>query len=160
MRVFGVKVFDGRRGVLVAVLSVALLGAACLPPAPSASSVVNDVIARQDQARRQAGLPGFLGDAGMNENAQRHAQRLASSSGGTCNLWHSGDLAALYSGHNAGENVACIAGGCQTDGARFASMWLDSPGHRVNIMNPVYRYIGAGAYCDGARTFAVTHYRS
>jgi uncharacterized protein YkwD len=157
-----VKQFLARRGALVVVaLGIAALAAACLPPAPPGySAPVNDIIARQDSARRQAGLPGFLGDGGMNANAQHHAQRLASSSGGTCNVWHSGDLAAMYPGHNAGENVACIAGGCQTNGAAFVSLWLNSAGHRANIMNPVYRFIGAGAYCDGARTFAVTHFRS
>ncbi len=154
-----------RRASLVAgVLSLAVLGAACLPPpAPPAQTFtvgpVNDIIARQNNARTGAGLAGFLGDGGMNSRAQYHANRLASSAGGTCKLWHSSELGTWYAGQSAGENVACFSP-CPANGAAVVNLWLNSAGHRVNIMNPGYRFIGAGATCDGGRLFAVSHYRT
>lgn len=149
------------RGTLVGIaLALAVLGAACLPAAPPGwVNPFNDIISRQNNARVGARLPGFGGDAGMNANAQFHANRLASTSGGACNLWHSSELGAWYAGYSAGENVACVPG-CPSDGAATVSAWLNSPGHRANIMNPGFRHIGAGAACAGGWMFSVTHYRS
>lgn len=42
--------------------------------------------------------------------------------------------------HNVGENVAM---GYET-AASLVQGWLDSPGHRQNIMNPVFRKMGIG----------------
>jgi uncharacterized protein YkwD len=150
-----------RTATLVGIaLALAVLGAACLPPAPPGwVNPSNDIIVRQNNARTGAGLPGFAGDAGMNANAQFHANRLAAASGGACNLWHSSELGAWYAGFSAGENVACVPG-CPSDGAAVVNAWLNSPGHRANIMKPGFHYIGAGAACAGGWMFAVTHFRS
>jgi uncharacterized protein YkwD len=156
-----------RRGAL-AVLAVALavLGAACVPPTASAprpaapsAGPADDIVNRHNAARAGAGLPGFAIDGALNTNAQYHAQRLASSSDGSCRLWHSGELPSWYPGRAAAENVACI-GPCPSNGAQMMSMWLNSPEHSVNIFNGGYRYIGVGVACNGREGFAVVHFRS
>ena len=39
--------------------------------------------------------------------------------------------------------------GCGTDvAARTVRMWLKSPGHRANLLNPAFRWVGAGAASD------------
>jgi uncharacterized protein YkwD len=43
---------------------------------------------------------------------------------------------------NAGENIAV---GYPTSAAVMEA-WLSSPGHRANILDPTYRWIGVGAY--------------
>jgi uncharacterized protein YkwD len=154
-----------RHAVLVAIaLSIIVVGTACVPK-PSAGpsgggggGVAGDLINRHNGARANAGLPGFMVDGAMNANAQFHANRLAAGSNG-CNLWHSGELGGWYSGHAAGENVACL-GPCPGDGGQLMSMWLNSPGHRANIMNGAFRYIGVGVACNGHAMYAVTHFRS
>jgi uncharacterized protein YkwD len=120
--------------------------------------VVGDIINGQNNARAQAGLPGFAVDGGMNANAQFHANRLAG--GGSCgNLWHSGELGSWYAGHSAGENVGCVSP-CPGSGGGFVSMWLNSAAHRANIMNGGFRYIGVGATCNGRAMFAVVQFRN
>jgi uncharacterized protein YkwD len=153
-----------RRGALVVIaLTLVVVGAACRP-SPSAgpaasSSPINDIVGRHNGARAQAGLPQFAVDGGMNANAQFHAERLASSGGGSCGLWHSGELGGWYGGHAAAENVACV-GPCPSNGAQMMSMWLNSPEHRGNIFNGGYRYIGVGVACNGRAMYAVVHFRS
>ncbi len=56
-------------------------------------------------------------------------------------LSHEGFLdrvrAAGYIGFSA-ENIAMNSGSV----ASTFAMWMDSPGHRTNIVNPIYRYVG------------------
>lgn len=151
-----------RRGALAAIaLSVALLGAACVPP-PSGGGggggVAGDIVNRHNSARANSGLPGLAVDGGMNANAQMHANRLAGGGGGCGNLWHSGELGAWYRG-SAGENLGCV-GPCPSNGAQLMSSWLNSPAHRANILNGGYRFIGVGVVCSGGVQYAVVHYRS
>lgn len=49
-------------------------------------------------------------------------------------------------GRSLGENLAMIPGcGPAQVAARTVRMWLASPGHRANLMNPAFRWAGAGA---------------
>lgn len=50
-----------------------------------------------------------------------------------------------------GENIAA---GCTTP-ARVVQMWMGSPGHRANIMNPYYTMIGVGCYYDSAQPYRI-----
>lgn len=162
--------FTGRRArrgaLVVAVLSLTVLGAACVPnpsaappPQQASGGPVGSIINALNGARGQAGLPGFAVDGGMNGNAQFHANRLASGGGGCGNLWHSGEIGQWYAGHAAAENVACFSP-CISDGGQFVSMWLNSPPHRANILDGGYHYVGVGAACNGGAMYAVAHFRS
>ena len=48
-------------------------------------------------------------------------------------------------GHIAGENIA----GGSLDADDVFKDWMDSPGHKANILDPRYREIGVGCYRDG-----------
>lgn len=48
----------------------------------------------------------------------------------------------------AGENLATVGGDGSSVAARTISMWLDSPGHRRNLLDPVYTHTGAGVVRD------------
>ncbi|MBO7667331.1 MAG: hypothetical protein J6T26_02600 [Firmicutes bacterium] len=54
------------------------------------------------------------------------------------------DAGAVYS--RAGENIAIG----QTSPAQVVQAWMDSPGHRANILNEGFRYIGVSARPDPA----------
>jgi uncharacterized protein YkwD len=61
----------------------------------------------------------------------------------TGNLVHQ-NLGPLVNGcqaSNAGENIA--TGHVTADA--MMTMWMNSPGHRANILNPIYTNIGVGA---------------
>ncbi|HEV2819126.1 MAG TPA: CAP domain-containing protein [Solirubrobacteraceae bacterium] len=45
--------------------------------------------------------------------------------------------------YNIGENLAWGSGSWATPRRRVAS-WMDSPGHRANILNPGFRHLGVG----------------
>ena len=157
------KYRDRARGgaLIVIVLALVVLASACVPrpsggPAPASGGPVNDLVNRHNGARANAGLPGFAVDPGLNGYAQFHAERLAGG-GGQCNLWHSGELASWYPGHAAAENIACV-GPCPSNGAAAMSMFLNSPTHVANILDGGFRYIGAGAACNGRVMFFVVHY--
>lgn len=47
------------------------------------------------------------------------------------------------------ENLAEL-GGCDASTARrTVQMWMNSPGHRTNLLNPRYRWVGVGSVSDG-----------
>lgn len=51
-------------------------------------------------------------------------------------------------GRTLGENLAMVPG-CSTGvAARTVRMWMKSPGHRANLLNPAFRWAGAGAASD------------
>jgi uncharacterized protein YkwD len=59
----------------------------------------------------------------------------------------------------AGENIACGSGSYATPDNRF-SAWMNSPGHRANILNRQFREVGIGAVtgthtCGGKRLSGV-----
>ena len=47
-----------------------------------------------------------------------------------------------------GENVAMSGYQDMADCDRIHDMWMNSPGHRANILNPKYRFVAIGAYVD------------
>lgn len=49
----------------------------------------------------------------------------------------------------AGENIAMG----QTSAAEVVEDWMNSPGHRENIMNPDFTHIGVGVYSKGNRMY-------
>ncbi|MCI9888650.1 CAP domain-containing protein [Micrococcales bacterium 31B] len=54
----------------------------------------------------------------------------------------------------AAENVAVTAGGRGNVAQEFMTMWMNSPGHRENILNPAATSVGVGISTDGDRYYA------
>jgi uncharacterized protein YkwD len=51
-------------------------------------------------------------------------------------------------GHSLAENLAMVPG-CSLDVARqTVKVWLASPAHRTNLLNPAYRWAGVGIASD------------
>ncbi len=48
-----------------------------------------------------------------------------------------------------GENLAMVPGCGPDAAARTVQLWLKSPGHRANLLNPAFRWVGAGAASAG-----------
>lgn len=133
------------------------------PPPPNAAqaaaAVKSDMVARHNYVRAINGRGGLSSNATLANYAQFHADRLAAGATSCSNLWHSGEAYSWYGGYAWGENVACVAG-CPADAGGPFNMWLNSPGHAANVLNPAFGLIGVGVACNGSVQMVVAHYRS
>jgi uncharacterized protein YkwD len=117
------------------------------PAAPFAQvqqSFASDVIRLTNQQRANYGLPALTPNAQLTAAATAHAQTMARvgtlchQAGGTT---LSGRVSAAgYSYGACGENIAYN----YDTGPSVVQGWMNSPGHRANILNPTYRHIGVG----------------
>ncbi len=118
-------------------------------PAPS-SSIASQVLAYTNQARARAGCSALSLSSTLSRAAQGHAADMA----GHDYFSHTSRDGRSFGTRirNAGwtrtaglaENIA--AG--QTSPAVVVKAWMDSPGHRANLLNCAYRYLGVG-YATG-----------
>jgi len=97
----------------------------------------NDILLKlHNEQREQRGLQNFTLDNYLCEYAQKHAEWMAKKN----NLKHS-DINVLMGKYNtAGENIAWN----QTDEAEATKDWMNSRGHRANILNKSFGKIGFG----------------
>jgi uncharacterized protein YkwD len=127
-----------------------------LPPSPTSTLVLvcspsgnnaleNAVIARINQERSAVGLSALSPQSQLSSAARVHSADMA------CNNFvsHTGSDGSLpwdrvaaqgYSYSAVGENI--YAGGGNADA--IVSAWMNSPGHRDNILNANYTEIGLG----------------
>lgn len=104
-----------------------------------------EVIRLLNAARAEAGLAPLDPDERLMQAAASHAAYMAE----TKRLSHIGRegsrfdkriRAAGYSPTTAAENVAAGA----SDPATTVQLWMESPPHRANILNPAFRHSGIG----------------
>jgi len=145
---------------LTSALSFALLaGCAGLPvpiPAPSggsgagagsgSSSVATDIVRYTNEARVRNGLPALSPNSRLMEAARLHAEQMASYqrldhtiSGARYPTMLSRIEAVGYNYANAAENIAWNQQSAQS----AVTTWMNSSGHRANILNPELTEIGA-----------------
>ncbi|MFF8637027.1 CAP domain-containing protein [Streptomyces pilosus] len=110
-----------------------------------------DVVDLTNRARARAGLPPLTGDARLTEAAQAHsADMVARDFYSHTAPDGSGPLdratAAGAARRTVGENIACG----QRSPAEVVEGWLNSPGHRANILAPGFTHIGVG-FAGGGR---------
>ncbi len=96
------------------------------------------ILSGTNAARANAGLPALTASQCLTEMAQQHAKRLAAAR----SLYHQ-DLGAVLSGcgmSTAGENVAMN----HTGPSGMVDQWMESPGHRANLLSSQFSLIGVG----------------
>jgi uncharacterized protein YkwD len=108
----------------------------------------NIVIDQTNKERAKAGLPPLKRNEQLMESARKHSRNMAAKRilshelGGTNFLTRSEAEGYQFAG--GGENIA--------EGARSSievvSMWMQSPGHRSNILDANYTEIGVGFAFD------------
>ncbi|MBW9205522.1 hypothetical protein KV097_06140 [Mumia sp. zg.B17] len=114
--------------------------AASAPPGPSRYE--RRVVRHTNRARSARGLRALGRSACLDRYAQRSADRIAR----TGRLTHQNLRPVLRAcgGHKVGENIAY---GYRWP-VRVVRAWMNSPGHRANILEPRYRRIGVGVRRD------------
>jgi uncharacterized protein YkwD len=113
---------------------------------PSSSSVATDIVRYTNEHRARNGLPAFVSSPRLMQAAQLHAQQMAqyqrmdhAISGAQYPTLQSRLEAVSYPYRNAAENV-----GWNSQSAQSAvTGWMNSPGHRANILDPALSEIGA-----------------
>ena len=123
------------------------------------------LIDRANAARREAGLPALSPNSSLQESARRKGEDMLknayfahnSPSGVTPWKWID-DVGYKYV--YAGENLAIDF----STGEDVHAAWMNSPGHRKNILNEKYRDIGiavvTGDFGDRVTTIVVQHFGS
>lgn len=88
------------------------------------------VIYQTNHQRRHFGLPPLELCPSLLKSARQHA------------TWMTTTGKLTHSTAHVGENIAMG----QTSCPEVVAAWMNSPGHRANILNPAYRRIGAASY--------------
>ncbi|HEX7307968.1 CAP domain-containing protein [Lentzea sp.] len=138
--------------------AVTLTAAAVLAPPATAATVQEDVIARTNAERAKAGCPALRQDPALGTAAQRHSEDMTAR-----NFFsHNGSDGSTFvvrmerAGYTrwtrAAENIAA---GQQT-AADVVRTWMNSAGHRANILNCALRDIGVGYHYRQGTTYG--HY--
>lgn len=130
------------------IVGLALAGVACVPPGNPGSPDTGDVVGAVNQDRAAAGLRPLAWDTQLGLYAGSWADHLAA----TRTLEHT-DLAALVrlpymtAWRTIGENL--LVGPAMSGGAA-EDAWMNSAGHRANILNPSFASIGVAARQDAS----------
>lgn len=110
-----------------------------------------DVIALTNAERASAGLPPLAPDPLLTTAAQAHSADMVArafyshTSPDGSEPWHRA-AAAGSTRRTIGENIACG----QRSAAEVVRGWMNSPGHRANILKPAFTHIGIGFAGGGA----------
>jgi uncharacterized protein YkwD len=115
------------------------------PGSPIAPSVVGQVLELINNERRQAGLQPLRLNAALTQAAQRHSTSMAYEDffghvGRDGSTFVTRIQQAGYRYSAISENIA----GGQTTASAAVQGWMNSPGHRANILNPRYVDTGIG----------------
>jgi len=105
------------------------------------------------RARRDAGLDSLVVHTGLARAARDHALELARRG----ELDHSSTdperrtlaqrirLAGVRSFRRIGENLGAVLNPLIEPGRQVIRLWLESPGHRANLLDPAFDRTGVGA---------------
>ncbi|HNH38838.1 MAG TPA: CAP domain-containing protein [Microthrixaceae bacterium] len=142
-----------RRGVVAVVAVVlAVLVSGALTACESNKAELDAVRNAVNASRAQAGLPALRENVTLDVKADGWARTLRDS----CRIWHSRlSDGAPREWRKLGENVGM---GGSIDQIHVA--YMNSPGHRANILDPAFNQIGTAAVwgtCNGMRTLFTVH---
>jgi uncharacterized protein YkwD len=142
----------------VAVLSLAALSAcANLGLVTESDFASTSAVPYMDAARRSNGLPTAAPDAQLDQAALEQARYMASAGEMTHTTRRGRDFASRKKENEikgtAAENVAYGA----TDIGRVMQMWMESPPHRRNMLDPRFSRFGVASATDakGKRYWAM-----
>ena len=112
---------------------------ACPPPPPPPAPARSALASLINQDRAAAGLPPLAWNACLAAVALANAERMAAAGAISHADGVTRDLACGLGSAQTGENVAYWSGG--VDDGQANTMYMNSPGHRANILGP-YRFVG------------------
>jgi len=145
-----------RNRVLVLLSAVTVLsftGCELIPllfePIPGPVPGGNDIHAAHNFERTSRGIPALTLDGRLNNAAQGHANWMAANrvlshfgaGGSTPDVrMKAAGFPVFASAENIAEGAASVP--------EVMALWMNSPGHRANILNGVYTHVGYGVAAD------------
>jgi len=130
------------------------------------SSVRAEMLAQVNQSRRSEGKPPLRYNAQLNAAAQAHAEDMARRGFYNHRSPEGKDVADRWSVQGGGpweavgENIL-FCNSCSTPSAQareFHQRWMQSPGHRRNIMRADFDEFGFGMASAGGKIYAVQNF--
>lgn len=118
------------------------------------SSAASEVVRLTNSARGQNGYAALVEDGALSEAAAVRAREIARSFSHTRPSGASFSSALSESGVSylrAGENIASG----QKSASEVVNAWMNSPGHRANILNSSYSRIGSASVNVGGTLYWV-----
>jgi uncharacterized protein YkwD len=106
------------------------------PATPELAAVEAGIVAHTNAQRARYGLPPLAVDPSLVSSARRHANWM---------------VAARTMQHTSAPVAENIAMG-QRSSAEVVNSWMNSSGHRANILNRGHRRIGVAAYASSNGT--------
>jgi uncharacterized protein YkwD len=135
----------------VARASAACANSSLMPSAHDTAAVGGAIVCLINAIRTQYGLVPLRPLRSLNASAMGHSRDMMvhnyfghnSLTGRTPaqRMMHMG--APCSNGCELGENIAWVSGAASTPAA-VVQAWMNSPGHRANILDPVFHYEGLG----------------
>jgi uncharacterized protein YkwD len=98
--------------------------------APALHAIEARVIEKTNSQRIRHGLPPLAVDPTLVRSARQHA------------AWMTNNQSMVHTNQPVAENIAMG----QNSSAEVINAWMNSSGHRANILNPAYKRIGVAAY--------------
>lgn len=120
-----IAIYAGLSGALVPPMEA---GPAPMPP--ELHAIEARVIEKTNSQRVRRGLRPLRVDRGLLRSARRHA------------AWMTNNRSMVHTTQPVGENIAMG----QHSSGEVLNAWMNSSGHRANILNPGYTRIGVAAY--------------
>jgi uncharacterized protein YkwD len=145
------------RAVVAATGLLALSGCADLGVVSESDVATSSAVSYMNDARRSNGLPAASPDAQLDRAALEQARYMAAAGEMTHITRRGRDFASRTKDNEikgtAAENVAYGA----TDIGRVMQMWMDSPAHRRNMLDPRFSHFGVATATDarGKRYWAM-----
>lgn len=137
-----------------------------LPEALNNTNIEKLIWKKTNQERQKAGLKILEYEDKVAEIARAHSKNMAEN-----NFFDHTDpnglspseritkgFSELFTAGSA-ENIAYNFGNTDEEAAtNLVTAWMNSPGHRANILNSGLTYIGVGAYIKGERIYATQNF--
>lgn len=139
------------------------------PPLSNTAPIEQEILRLTNQERAQAGLSALREHPALQQIARRHSQDMAErgyfehtnpeGQDPTARLRAQFPDTELY---GAGENIIFSSQGAYRDEVAYAkamlASWMNSPGHRDNILRPSYRFIGIGFAQNQSSAYATQNF--
>jgi uncharacterized protein YkwD len=146
-------------GLFLSTLADGVVPEAIAQPAPApqpANPVAEELLRLVNAERRRVNAPPLVLNDRLTRAAQGHAQDMATSrrmshTGSDGSTLRSRIDATQYQWSTLGENVAMG----QSTATAVMAAWMNSPGHRQNILNPAFSELGIGSASGGGRPYWV-----
>jgi uncharacterized protein YkwD len=130
--------FHRKLPIVVLVVAVLVSGTASTGVRAAELTPRQRMLQLLNQARRNHGLAVFRSNLELSKSAWNHSKRMAERN----QLFHTANLyeaVRTWGPSTWGENV-----GFARWLKRIRTMWMNSSGHRYNILNPRFRRVGIG----------------